>query len=78
MLGSDKSIKKYETKIREWAYRSVVSMRDLAVGEIIGASDICTKRPGVGIPSKNYEMIIGKKVINKIIQNSIVNIEDLE
>lgn len=76
-LGEKKIINKKEEAIREWAYRSVVSKRDLPVDHIIQQKDICTKRPGSGILSKNFKDIIGKKVKNKIGVNQIVKWSDL-
>lgn len=76
-LGEEKIIHIKEKDIRTWAYRSVVSRRNLNEGEIIKIDDICTKRPGTGFPSKRYKEIIGKKVRNPIKINTIIKWEDL-
>lgn len=43
--------------------RSLVAARDIAVGKIISAEDIDTKRPGDGLSPMEAESIIGKKVV---------------
>lgn len=73
VTGGEKQIHDKEIDIRTWAYRSVVSRRDIQEGEVIKIEDICTKRPGTGIPSAKYKSIIGKKVIKKIPENSLIS-----
>ena len=50
--------------VREWAYRSVIASSDIPLGTEIEISHLCTKRPGTGIPSKDYKSLIGKKTPN--------------
>lgn len=78
MLGDNKIVHKNERAIRDWAYRSVISAKEIKKGSIINESDICTKRPGIGIPSKNYKQIIGKKASRNINQNEIIKESDLD
>ena len=77
-LGEKKEIQDNEKPVRNWAYRSVVSTRDIESGEIISGDDICTKRPGDGIPSARYEEIIGKKAIRRIVSNQMIEWSDVE
>ena len=63
-LGSEKIINCDEVPVREWAYRSVVASKDILPGTILELSHICTKRPGTGIPSKDYRSIFGKRAQN--------------
>ena len=44
---------------------------------LFSEKDICTKRPGTGILSIDYKEVIGKKVKNKILENKIIKLEDL-
>ena len=64
-LGNQKKINKKELPIRKWAFRSIVSLRDLNVGEIFKKDMIWSKRPGTGIPSYKMYDLIGKKVKKK-------------
>jgi N,N'-diacetyllegionaminate synthase len=77
-LGNEKIIHKKEAKIREWAFRSIVSLREIKKGEIIDGDMIWSKRPGTGIPSYRRSEVIGKKVKNNIKSNTLIRWEDLE
>jgi len=54
-LGSNKTLQELERPIRAWAHRSVVSLVDIAKGQMIKPEMVWTKRPGTGIPAKNLE-----------------------
>ena len=77
-LGDVKKIHPKEKQIRAWAYRSIVSIKDIPKGKIIDQNDIWCKRPGTGIPSYEMENVIGKKTKNIIKNNSLLIWEDLE
>ena len=47
--------------IREWAFRSLVSLQPILEGEIITEGMIWSKRPGTGIPSYRMDEVIGLK-----------------
>jgi len=74
---ANKQVRPRERKVRDWAYRSIVSTRHLEAGSIIVSEDICTKRPGTGVPSKMYKEFIGKTVARDIPQNTLMRLEDL-
>lgn len=77
-LGKNKKIYPKEKKIRSWAYRSLVSLREIYPGEVIKKQDFFSKRPGVGIPSKDFKKIIGKKVTKRIKKNTLIKFNDLK
>lgn len=60
-MGCSKEIHEKEIAVRRWAYRSVTTTRELSANHVITEDDLCTKRPGTGIPSNNYKGVIGKK-----------------
>ncbi len=60
---------KSEIEIMKVARRSLIATRDIRSGEIIKDSDITIKRPGVGIPPKFKEIVIGMKLVNDIRQD---------
>lgn len=78
MLGIEKVVQDKEFDIRKWAYRSLVATNELSEGVIIEFDDICSKRPGIGIPSREYEKVIGKKTLKTIDKNTLIKWEDLE
>lgn len=75
--GGEKFVHKNEEGIREWAFRSVVSLRDIKAGEIISRDMIWSKRPGTGIPAKRMSDIIGKIAAVDIPQNALLKWTDL-
>jgi len=77
-LGTEKSVHPKEMKIREWAFRSIVSITEIKKGEIITGEMIWSKRPGTGIPSYLRDEIIGKRAKNNIEKNVLLKLDDLE
>lgn len=57
--------------------KSVVLSRNVKEGESLRASDIVIKRPGYGIPPKNFEQIIGRKVISDMKKDTVLTWNDL-
>lgn len=58
--------------------KSIVAKRKLEVGETITLDDLSFKKPGQGIPAKDYKSLIGKKVIKEIKSNTRIEIDDYE
>ncbi len=77
-LGDEKKVRPREETIREWAFRSIVSTREIKCGEVITEDMIWSKRPGTGIPSYKMPEIIGRKAKEDIPYNVLIRYEDLE
>ena len=78
LLGNnEKFISSDQSKIRDMAMKSIVSLKDINKGESISLSNICFKRPGTGISPLDLESIIGCKVNKDIEINKIINKEDI-
>lgn len=76
-MGSSKTVHARETQIREWAFRSIVSLRPIRSGERIEADMVWTKRPGTGIPSRRLGEVIGRQAARDIPANVLVAWSDL-
>lgn len=76
--GTEKKVHEKENEIREWAFRSIVSLRDIKCGEIITQDMIWSKRPGTGIPSYRMNEVIGKKARKDIPINVQFGWDDIE
>ena len=76
-LGAEKKVRPKEEKIREWAFRSIVSTCDIKAGTVITQDMIWSKRPGTGIPSWKMDDIIGMTAAVDIKQNTLLKNEDL-
>ena len=60
-LGGTKDILREEQPTIDFAYASVVSIRDISEGEALSGDSIWVKRPGTGeILAAEYEAILGK------------------
>jgi N-acetylneuraminate synthase len=77
-LTCEKKVTADEEKIREWAYRSVVTQNPIKRGSIIKREDLTTKRPGYGIPAKKIDSVIGRKAFRDIARNEMVRWSDFE
>lgn len=77
-LGNEKKIRPKEEKIREWAFRSVVSICNIKKGTEITQDMIWSKRPGTGIPSWKMDQIIGKIATRDIERNVLISENDFE
>lgn len=71
--GDTKKVHRKESAIREWAFRSLVTTRDIRAGEMLSSDDIWSKRPGTGIPSKEMSKMIGKIAIVDIPKNTLLS-----
>lgn len=71
-LGDSKTVHERERPIREWAFRSIVSTRAIAKGEVIAQDMIWSKRPGTGIPAHDMNEVIGTAALVDIPANSML------
>ena len=76
-LGSSKKIHSKEKQIRDWALRSVVTVKSISKGSTFTEDDLWTKRPGTGIPSKELPNIIGK-IATKDLKNKLLSRDDFK
>ncbi len=76
--GEEKVVHNAERDIREWAFRSLVSLKDIEPGEIITEEMIWSKRPGTGIPSHLMDEVIGLKAKARIEKNTLIKWEQLD
>jgi hypothetical protein len=77
-MGSEKKVNDREKIIRSWAYRSLVTNRDLSSGDILTMENITSKRPGNGIPSWEYMNLIGKRINKDCPKNTILSFGDIQ
>lgn len=77
-LHGNKKIHSSEEEIRSWARRSLVYTRNLSVGHVVEENDIWGKRPGTGVPSKNYWRVLGRRLIKDVSIDSLLSWEDFE
>jgi len=73
ILGSsEKTVLDCEIVPRREARRSLVLTRDMKAGEIIRNEDLIPKRPGTGISPKYEEIVVGRKVVRDLKEDTIL------
>ncbi len=71
-LGDDKTVHNLEKPIKEWARRSIVTIKNIKKGEVFTLENLWCKRPGTGIPSKYLFNILGNKALEDIEENTLL------
>lgn len=73
VLGSpEKTVLDCEYVPRREARRSLVLTRDMKAGEIIKNEDLMPKRPGTGISPEYAEIVVGRKVVRDLAEDTIL------
>lgn len=73
ILGSsEKTVLDCEIVPRREARRSLVLVRDMKAGEVISEKDLMPKRPGTGISPKYTDIVVGRKVIADLPEDTIL------
>jgi N,N'-diacetyllegionaminate synthase len=81
MLGSmeeRKEILACEDPIKQVKTRTVVATEDMESGTVITREMLTTKMPNLGLPAKEIEHILGKKIKNHIAADTHITKEDIE
>lgn len=55
--------------MRDIFFKSVVAARDLKAGTVLTLSDLALKKPGTGIPARDMESLVGRKLLKAIAQD---------
>jgi N-acetylneuraminate synthase/N,N'-diacetyllegionaminate synthase len=76
-MKKPKAVVEGEKEVQNFARESVVSILDIPKETIITNGMVDVKRPGIGIPAKDLNKVIGKKTKNAIKKNSLIKWGDL-
>ena len=75
--GGTKAPAAEEQVTMDFAFATVVTVRDIAEGECFTEANIWVKRPGTGgIPAKDYERVLGQKAVRRLATGLHLNWED--
>jgi len=77
-MGSEKKVNEKEKQIRDWAFRSIVTTRDIPANTELAKEMLWTKRPGTGIPSHELPEFIGLRTKKFLKANTLLKREDVE
>ena len=75
--GSQKAVFEREKPIRAWAHHSVVTIKPVASGEPLTLENTWVKRPGIGIPARDLETVLGRRVARDLPADVLVGVDDL-
>lgn len=79
MRGGKKGPVEEEKPTIDFAYASVVTIKDIMPGEIFSKENIWVKRPGTGeILAESYDDLLGKEAINGLSKDSFVSWRDIK
>jgi sialic acid synthase SpsE len=66
-----------ELAVREVVRRSVTLARAVKAGQELAAEDLLLRRPATGIPPRDLEKVIGKRVKRALDAGAVLRWEDL-
>jgi len=67
-----------EKSTRDVARKSIVSKKDIKIGERLTEENLTVKRPGTGMKPSEMDFIVGKIARNEIQKDSIIKMQDIE
>jgi len=73
--SSEKTVFPCEMTPRREARRSLVLTRDMKAGEVITETDLMPKRPGTGINPRYMDIVVGRKVLRDLEEDTILTWE---
>ncbi len=73
--SSEKTVFPCEMVPRREARRSLVLTRDMKAGEVITEQDLMPKRPGTGINPRYMDIVVGRKVLRDLEEDTILTWE---
>jgi N,N'-diacetyllegionaminate synthase len=66
-----------ELPVRDVARRSVILARGLKAGQAITAEDLTLRRPGTGIPPRDFARVVGRRAAKAMQAGALLRWEDL-
>ncbi len=77
-LGRERRVFPEEKPVALWAKRSLVTATDIKAGMLITRGMITSKRPGIGIRSKDYHDILGARAVRDLPMGTLMKWEDIQ
>ena len=77
-LGTrSKTISDIERDVRRVSRQSVCVVRDLSAGHVLTREDLTVKRPGTGVAAKELASIVGRRLSQDVMSNTMLHHEHL-
>lgn len=65
-------------EMRRLFTRSLVARTDLAVGHVLTEGDLCSKKPGSGIPPSRIDSVVGRRLVRAVAADELLDEAMLE
>lgn len=79
MRGGEKEPATEEKVTMDFAFSSVVAIKDIKIGDVFSEENIWVKRPGTGeIHAREYKKLLGKKVKKNILADQQISYSDFK
>ncbi len=78
MGSTERVVSEAEYKQRKNMRRSIIVVRDMKKGDIIGKEDLSLKRPGTGLVPEKLSAVIGKKLVHDLEADTMIQENDFE
>lgn len=66
------------TSLRDIFMKSVVAADDLEAGTVLRREHLATKKPGTGIPARDCDMLVGRRLRRSVARDALLSLDDLE
>jgi len=63
---------------KQFAFHSIVAKTDIKKGETLKPSNITVKRPGTGIPAREYDSVLGQRAKANIKIDTVIKSKDIQ
>ena len=67
-----------EREMRKIAHRSITLSQDVESGQLLTEKNTCLQRPGTGIPAREYNVIVGKRINKNLPKGYQIRYSDIE
>jgi sialic acid synthase SpsE len=67
---------KTEEGMKGFMRRSIMALRDIKPGEVLGARNVGLMRPGTGLPPRMIEHVLGRKATRKLAKGALLKFGD--
>jgi len=79
MRKGDKNLHDVEKNVAEFAFASVIALKDIKSGEIFSKENIWVRRPGNGdFSAEDFNSLLGLKSCSNIPKNTQLKLEDVK
>ena len=65
-------------KMKEIFEKSLVSVVELRAGTVLEPAHLGIKKPGTGIPAREFQNVVGRRLLRSVAADSLLRREDID